>query len=81
MQNAYFMSWTKALKCFFLGQDRQLKYTLIRQLLQELSDQGKLYLQMTSQVITRADWVNGHTKLYTVEPVNSNHMSVNRGGR
>ena len=35
---------------------KQIKYTLIRQLLKELSDQGIHYLQMTPQGVTRAEW-------------------------
>ena len=37
---------------------KQIKCTLIRQLPQELSDQGILYLQMTTQGVTRAKCVN-----------------------
>ena len=54
---------------------KQIQYTLIRQLLQELPDQGihELYLQMAPRGITRAEWVViGSTLLHQLLLLRSN---------
>ena len=56
MQLAYFGIFPKKnVRCLVLL--KKIRYTLIRQLLQELSDQDILYLQYTHQGATRTEWV------------------------
>ena len=55
--NSIFLYWDKE-KCFSLGLTSTKKYNLIRQLLQELSSQGILYLHKTQNSDTRVQWVD-----------------------